>query len=212
MPGQSQGNAIQFWFYPITWALVVIGWLIVNWQNNRREERKELRAALSQIYEDIGAVQKKALKYHKSVSRNQKLETNIIIMQKKLSEHLSFLRLRNSSFISEYSNFVDAITLDNFESVKFIQQNQGSPILDNIIDTAIELESALELEFAMLFRKSFFTKTVTLLRQAVEEGTPVGQVMEFFYNYREPIITFFAYVFFVLFMGYVVSLVPAPIT
>ncbi len=160
MPGQSQGSGIPFWFYPVTWALVVIGWLIVNWQNNRREERKELRAALSQIYEDIGTVQKKALKYHKSISRDQKLETKIIIMQKKLSEHLSFLRLRNSSFVSEYSDFIDAITLENFESVAFVQQTQGSPILDNIIDTAIELESALELEFAMLFSEGFHYKDI----------------------------------------------------
>ncbi|MBM0140507.1 hypothetical protein ACKUFS_00400 [Pseudomonas cannabina] len=210
MPGQSQGSGIPFWFYPVTWALVVIGWLIVNWQNNRREERKELRAALSQIYEDIGTVQKKALKYHKSISRDQKLETKIIIMQKKLSEHLSFLRLRNSSFVSEYSDFIDAITLENFESVAFVQQTQGSPILDNIIDTAIELESALELEFAMLFRKGFITKTFTLVRQVLEEGAPVGQAMEFIYQYREAIITFFAYLFFVLFIGYVVSLVPTP--
>ncbi|WP_346397552.1 hypothetical protein [Pseudomonas syringae] len=210
MPGQSQGSGIPFWFYPVTWALVVIGWLIVNWQNNRREERKELRAALSQIYEDIGTVQKKALKYHKSISRDQKLETKIIIMQKKLSEHLSFLRLRNSSFVSEYSDFIDAITLENFESVAFVQQTQGSPILDNIIDTAIELESALELEFAMLFRKGFITKTFTLVRQVLEEGAPVGQAMEFTYQHRQPIITFFAYLFFVLFIGYVVSLVPIP--
>lgn len=210
MPGQNQGNGIPFWFYPVTWALVVVGWLIVNWQNNRREERKELRAALSQMYEDIDSLQKKALKYHKSISRDLKLETKIIIMQKKLSEHLSFLRLRNSSFVGEYSNFIDAITLKNFESGAFMQQKQGSPILDSIIDTAIELESALELEFAMLFRKGFFTKTVTLVSQVIEEGAPVGRIMEFIYRYREGFITFLAYLFFVLFMGYVVSLVPIP--
>lgn len=209
MSGSSQGNGTPFWFYPVTWLLVVVGWLIVNWQNNRREERKEIRTALNQIYTDIENLQKKATKYHKSATRNVKLETKIIVMERKLSEHLSYLRLRDSSFGPSYSLFIDAITLNNFESPTFVQQTSPSEILENIQDYSIELESALELEFSKLFRGGFIVKTITLVKQIKEQGTPTGAIFNFIEKWQAAIITIIAYLFFTLFMGYVVSLVPA---
>ena len=209
MPGSSQGNGTPFWFYPVTWILVVVGWLIVNWQNNRREERKEIRTALSQIYIDIESLQKKAIKYHKSAKRNVKLETQIIIMERKLSEHLSYLRLRDSSYGPSYSLFIDAITLDNFESPTFAQQASTSEILEDIRDYASELESALELEFSNLFRGGFIVKTITLAKQIKEQGTPIGAILNFLEKRHVGIFTIIAYLGFTIFMGYVVSLVPA---
>ncbi len=48
----------------IPWALVVGGWWIVNKQNNFREKRKETRALLNQLLDDLDAIKKQEFSYH----------------------------------------------------------------------------------------------------------------------------------------------------
>jgi hypothetical protein len=206
----NQGNGTPIWFYPVTWALVIVGWLIVNWQNNRREERKEIRAALAKIFEDIDALQKEAITYHTSKRKNYNLETTIVMMESRLSEHLGYLRIRNSSYIHEYSSFVDAITLDNFQSSIFSRQAPSSVIVENIRDTSSELESALELEFSNLFRGNFVTKTAALIKQALEQQFLLGGFARFVDRRTEAIITLLGYIIFVSFMAYALHLIPPP--
>jgi hypothetical protein len=208
MADTNQGNGTPIWFYPVTWALVIIGWLIVNWQNNRREERKEIRAALTKIFEDVSALQDEAITYHTSARRNFNLETKIVMMESRLSEHLSYLRIRSSSYTSEYSKFVDSITLDNFESSVFFRQAPSSIIVESIRDTSSELESALELEFSSLFRGNFVTKTAALIRQAIEQQFIIGCFVRFVERKSEWIIILVAYLFLVYVIAYTLKLIP----
>lgn len=203
----TQGG-LGVWFYVITWALVISGWIIVNWQNNRREDRKEIRSALNQIYADIDALQKKSIKYHKSSERNLKAEAKINIMNRRLSEHLGHLGLRLSSYSEEYAQFIDSITMENFETTTFTQQKEGDLILDRIRDNSSYLESALENEFSSLFRGGATDKLLASFRHLREKASPLGKLVSFIDRRQEGIITFIAYVFFVLFIGYVTSLVP----
>lgn len=208
MADTNQGNGTPIWFYPVTWALVIIGWLIVNWQNNRREERKEIRTALTKIFEDIKSLQDEAIAYHTSARRNFNLETKIVMMESRLSEHLSYLRIRNSSYTSEYSEFVDSIMLENFESSAFSRQALSSTIIESIRDTSSELESALELEFSSLFRGNFITKTAALIKQAIEQQLIVGGFVRFIDRKSEWLMILIAYLFLVYMMVYTLKLIP----
>ncbi|WP_143516636.1 hypothetical protein [Pseudomonas sp. 1239] len=204
----GQGNSLGYWYYLVTWILVISGWVIVNWQNNRREDRKEIRAALTAVYSEIEKIQKAAIKYHKSAERNTKLEAKIVILDRRLSEHLSYLRLRQTSYIKCYSEFIDSIMLENFETADFTQQKEDSELIEKIRDNSSYLESALELEFSNLFRGSFSDKVMALARQIKEQRSPLGAIFNFAYRRHEGIFTVIAYVGFTLFIGYVVSLVP----
>ncbi|WP_063030615.1 hypothetical protein [Pseudomonas yamanorum] len=209
LTAESQGNGTPIWFYPVTWALVIVGWLIVNWQNNRREERKEIRTALAKIFDDIDSLQREAITYHTAKRKNFNLETQIVMMESRLSEHLGYLRIRNSSYMDQYSLFVDAITLDNFQSATFIRQAPSSLIIENIRDTSSDLESALELEFSKLFRGNFVTKTGALIKQAIEQQFLLGGFARFMDRKSEAIITLTAYIFLVGFIFYALRLIPS---
>ncbi|WP_146151436.1 hypothetical protein [Pseudomonas sp. R9.37] len=208
MADTNQSSGTPIWFYPVTWALVIIGWLIVNWQNNRREERKEIRTALSKIFEDVAALQNEAITYHTSANRNFNLETKIVMMESRLSEHLSYLRIRNSSYTSEYASFVDSIMLNNFESSTFFRQAPSSIIIESIRDTSSELESALELEFSNLFRGNFVTKTAALIKQAIEQQLILGGLARFVERKSEWIMILLAYLFLGYIIAYTLKLIP----
>ncbi|MEG8233812.1 hypothetical protein [Pseudomonas orientalis] len=208
MADTNQSSGTPIWFYPVTWALVIIGWLIVNWQNNRREERKEIRTALSKIFDDVAALQNEAITYHTSASRNFNLETKIVMMESRLSEHLSYLRIRNSSYTSEYASFVDSIMLNNFESSTFFRQAPSSIIIESIRDTSSELESALELEFSNLFRGNFVTKTAALIKQAIEQQLILGGLARFVERKSEWIMILLAYLFLGYIIAYTLKLIP----
>ncbi|MFP3849112.1 hypothetical protein [Pseudomonas sp. W5-01] len=211
MDTPSGGVPVQgiTWFNLTTWILVVAGWIILNWQNNRREERKEIRAALTYLVTEISSLEKMSIKYHKSTQRNEKIELKISSLEKKLSEHLSYLRLRNSAYTAEYSAFVDSIMLENFQSAAFTQKNGNSEFIERIRDNASELESALELEFSNLFRGSFATRLTSSVKHTLELRGAIPSVLRFLISQQQAIITLFAYIFLACFFGYVLSLVPA---
>src|SRR5689334_20212946 len=48
----------------ITWLLIIAGWLIVNWQSNLRETRKEIRERLDCLRDDTLRLEDLALQHH----------------------------------------------------------------------------------------------------------------------------------------------------
>lgn len=208
MLGTAQNNGIPFWFHPVTWTLVIVGWLIVNWQNNRREDRKEIRAALTKIYSDINDLQQEAINFHTSKRQDFNLESKIVLTQGRLTDHLGHLRIRSSSYFTQLSAFIDAITLENFQDSKFTRQAISSELVDNIRDTANELEAALENEFSQLFRGGFITKTIALYRETKEQIKPIGTALYFLEKWQCGIIILLAYLGFAVFFGYVLHIIP----
>jgi hypothetical protein len=194
MAGEQQVNGIPLWIHPITWLTVILGWVIVNWQNNRREERKEIRTALTQISSDIDALTNLAIEYHTSSRRAYKLEVSIIIKERQLSEKLSFLRLRNSAYSNQYTSFADAITLENFETTSFKKQSQYSQIIESIRDAASDLISALELEYSELFRSGAFIRIFAYWRQQKEQEGLLGALIAFSRRNQEGIMFVFIYI------------------
>lgn len=208
LPNDAAATQGITWFNLTTWVLVVAGWIILNWQNNRREERKEIRAALTDLVSEISSLEKLSIKYHKSENRNDKIELKITSLEKKLSEHLSYLRLRSSSYTAEYTAFVDSVMLENFQSAEFCRQEGNSEFIERIRDNASELESALELEFSSLFRGSFTTRFVSSVRHTLEQSGLFPSLLRFLAGKQNSIITLMAYLFLACFFGYILSLVP----
>ena len=60
-----------------TLVTVIVGWIVVNWQNNNREERKEVRSSLSDVHEEITKLEDIAIEYHTAESRSKTNEREI---------------------------------------------------------------------------------------------------------------------------------------
>jgi predicted nuclease with TOPRIM domain len=136
----------------LTFITVITGWVIVNWQNNKREERKELRSSLNDIVTNIEALEEDAIRYHTSLDRNIPLEKSITLKITRLSAKVRYLRFESESLKSNFIELKKSITLDNFETSRFSQQTPESDLIDSISYSSDQLKDSLEDEFSKLYR------------------------------------------------------------
>jgi hypothetical protein len=148
----------------ITLITVVAGWIIVNWQNNRREERKEVRSSLNGIIEEITEIEDLSIAYHSAESRDQVIEKAITQKITRLSAKIHHLRFDSLDAKNLFIELKKSITLDNFETRKFIQQTHDSDIVDSINLYSEQLQDILETEFSNNFRGTFLDRLASSIK------------------------------------------------
>lgn len=139
----------------LTLITVITGWIIVNWQNNKREERKELRSSLNEIISSIENLEEDAIRYHTSLERTVNLEKTITLKITRLSSKIRYLRFESDSLKRSFIDLKKSITLYNFETKRFSQQTLESDLVEDINYASDQLKDALENEFSKLYRGPF---------------------------------------------------------
>lgn len=148
-----------------TLATVVIGWIVVNWQNNRREERKEVRSSLSEVIDEIIKLEDLAVEYHTAESRLKESEKDITKKITRLSSRFRHLRFQSTALKNLFIKFKQAITLDNFETNRFVSQGSDSEILELVGMYSEQLQDELESEFSRSFRAPFVYRSAAAIRR-----------------------------------------------
>lgn len=137
------------WGSAVTWGLVILGWVIVNRQNNNRETRKEIRAALFDLYKLLDEIEDEAVKYHTS-------ETPDGILGRRIKRNLSQLSLRiklasrgllKCKTAVLVAAFRRSITWENFETSNFKQKAPEDRFFEVILDAKRSLISVLDSAF-----------------------------------------------------------------
>lgn len=130
----------------------MLGWIIVNWQNNKREERKELRSSLTDISKNIEEIEESAIGYHSAASRMTATEKSINLKISRLSSKIRHLHFENKNITPNFIQLKKSITLDNFETNRFIQQSAESDLIESISFSCDQLKDSLENEFSRHYR------------------------------------------------------------
>ncbi|MBT8419232.1 MAG: hypothetical protein KJO08_00060 [Gammaproteobacteria bacterium] len=138
-----------------TWIVIVVGWIVVNQQNNARETRKELRARLDVVQAWTFELVELAIGYHtdepKSPDKysNKYQERRIKSRIDRVTRAVSALgrstlgkRLYRPTHEAFY--FRQAVTLHNFETAEYKPQAPDSELVENIAMTAQSLVETLE--------------------------------------------------------------------
>lgn len=149
----------------LTLITVIIGWIIVNWQNNNREERKEVRASLSATLEEIVVIEDLAIEYHCAAVRSKIQEKEITKRITRLSSKVRHLRFENKGINTTFIKLKQAMTLDNFETNRFKSQDLDSEILESIGMYSEQLQDELESEFSKSFRAPFIYRLASAIRR-----------------------------------------------
>lgn len=76
----------------VSWVLIFGGWYIVNRQNNKRETRKELRAAFDEIHNNVRQLSELGINYHIE-GHNDDLMFDIVSMSKRLNKKVNRLKI-----------------------------------------------------------------------------------------------------------------------
>ena len=141
----------------ITWLLVLLGWTLVNAQNNRREERKELRAALDRLSLRIEKLVALSIKYWQSDVSSESDDTsweikrdldnveasiNRIVRRSEMSlpwywlrrsKRLGAIAAANSNVLTAFDEWAGILTGGDFESAVRMPRS----IADDVVTTNV---------------------------------------------------------------------------
>lgn len=130
--------------YYITWVVIIFGWFIVNWQNNKRETRKEIRNQIDLFTQKLKSLEEDSILYHKNSRHDAELSKSIkrdLEYLIKLSRRLKLLD--NIILNRQIIELRKSITFSNFDNpTKHQPQVESSSLLggiyvscDNFVDT-----------------------------------------------------------------------------
>lgn len=137
---------------------IVIGWIIINIQNNKRETRKETRAAINDLQTLITSLSADAIIYH-TKDRDRNLESKIASTSKVLNSKIEFaVKPLGSNHSEKINYFTNALMMDNFGG-KHIKLKEDNFILIKIAHGCNELSLDLEEQYSSSFHGSnWFTR------------------------------------------------------
>jgi hypothetical protein len=135
----------------VTWSLVIAGWYWVRHDNNAREDRKELRATINSLNEDIKSLTYKAHAYYLSSQDDASalLEIEILRDQEDIEARVARLRGPNLGFEREepLARFRQALTGGDFKSASRIRKETSDRIFADTALAARKLTDYLESEY-----------------------------------------------------------------
>jgi hypothetical protein len=104
----------------ITMAVAILGWHVINKQNNKREDRKELKSAIDSIISEIHSIETQAIDYYKvdpsedSPIIERALKKRIDLLE----QHIKLLQKMNTKHFGKIEKSVEyrrVITGGDFE-------------------------------------------------------------------------------------------------
>ncbi len=158
---------------------IIVGWLIINIQNNKRETRKETRSELNNIQTLITELTKESIIYH-TEKRCTNLEETIVSKASFLSRKIQLAVIPLGSEHSiRINTYKDALMKNNFAT------SEHSPILegsDDLLKTIrneaqqliLELDNSYSEKYhiedffkrSLEFSKGGITKSITKVKAA----------------------------------------------
>ena len=136
----------------VTWCLVVAGWAVVRHDNNKRENRKELRGKLDVLINDVRLLEEKAHDYYMKDSTHEDiplLTLDIKRRQQSIEKRLAMLKKTNEGFqgTDESTALAKTVTGGNFEERTRKKIAADNRKLLEISGAALEFIEYLESEF-----------------------------------------------------------------
>jgi hypothetical protein len=138
----------------VSWLIVITGWIVINHQNNQRETRKELRAAIDSVAKQIIDTEISAIQFHKkeySDSLAQELRIAIDRIDSRI-ELISKATKDAYTLRRAIITFRQAITLYNFDRSNHQPEGDQSGIINDIAEASNTLIQELEQCFIISFR------------------------------------------------------------
>lgn len=144
------------WVHAIPWLIAVFGWFAGHAFSEARERRKEIKSMIEKIQERLAANEKLAIEFHTSIDFGEAnarvITTNIDRIERTISR-IQVLNDKNlEPFIISYRQ---AITLKNFDLSEFRQQVFASELVQEITNSAFELEDEIDRQYQERYPANF---------------------------------------------------------
>lgn len=143
---------IAEWLRYAPLLLTIIGWSLVNWQNNKREDRKECRALIDAAKREIVRIADDATCYF--MDTTSQLDRQITWSLDALEIEIERLHSTGPhELVTVFSEFADACTSGEFQQKGRIPLGHESEQIRSIHLARNRMISSLENHFGQLYHK-----------------------------------------------------------
>lgn len=154
MPDNDVCGVFRIVAQVITWVLIIGGWWVINRQNNWRESRKETRAALNQLLDELNQIELQAYQYHQASPPSLVMGRDLKLALSRVSNFIDRQNLLPRGKRQPLAKLRRAITLNNFDTEHFMTQEDDSELLAGVSAAKDQLVDALERQFLREYRAS----------------------------------------------------------
>lgn len=138
----EKSSLMQF----VPWLLIVVGWVIVNYQNNLRETRKEARTMADNAKKSTIEISLQTVKFLTSKTvLDLELKSSLELLEIELERFPLFST--GSSLMVCFTTFAEAITGGDFESIERTIKRPDSAEVSAVFRTRNELLAEIERQF-----------------------------------------------------------------
>lgn len=127
--------------------LVILGWIVVNIQNNRRETRKEIRMILNLLYSELDELVDKSIEFHINNWNGVDAKKITTKIDRVISSINSVSDIMGIECHTESKELRQAITLNNFDKSSHSRLSGEEDIITEIADASYIISSKLESSF-----------------------------------------------------------------
>ena len=149
-------TADPWWYQAVNWSLIIIGWLIINWQHNARETRKELRAELDKIYGLLGDIEEKSIRFHTGKTHDPVLMSDIINIISRLPRYIKTIDFWSHNIGFGVMCVRKSATYNNAEPSNFSTQPPKGKIVHEIRDSVDKIRTDLRQMFYDRYQSSLW--------------------------------------------------------
>lgn len=149
------------WLMTIAWktdflpwlpsVFTLLGWYVINRQNNQRESRKDLRAAADRSKVLAREIAQLGFKYWAGQDETKAWQIKATLEELEVEIGRFPQVKRCSSLMDRYVDFVDAVTGYDFESTNFYKKAEDHPVFQKISLTRQKLLAEIENQFKNLY-------------------------------------------------------------
>ncbi|BAK76766.1 hypothetical protein NH8B_1951 [Pseudogulbenkiania sp. NH8B] len=139
-----------------SWGLVVLGWMIVRGDNNRRERRKELRVIVDSVIEHLDALEQKTHDYFTSEpsTATDRVAQEIKSLLKVIACDLSSLKTEEPLLDCNLQiiRLRRRITSGEFDSASRVARTSNDPFFAEVAGDVIATQDHLKTKFLQVKR------------------------------------------------------------
>ena len=132
------------WLVFLPSVIIVIGWIVINYQNSYRDTRKEIRTCIDKIQSELEILEKSAVDYH-TAEPHPNDGRFIKVRIDRLGKQIQAL---SSTLCANYSYHVFrlryAITIENFDTEEHRILPNDDPVMDKIAESVDEVIAKLD--------------------------------------------------------------------
>jgi len=131
----------------ITWLLIITGWFLINKQHNDRELRKERRATIDALKDEIYNLEEKSIKYHteaQSTKASQAIKQTLEKIEFQIELHCLVPMSIKNERVAALSK---AITFKNFDTLNYKNISIDDPIIKDINHAVTMLIRSVEWQY-----------------------------------------------------------------